>query len=197
MDPEENDIHPLLYYASKHSRLLKATSTTKKYNKNGFGAGGLPPLFFSHGSRNWSRRINRPSTFGDELNETASTLSPMAPSTLSAPSTSGTHPGVLLLDLPHTDMGDWYSSSDEEVIDREAVNLDVEDQVDRTFRTRDHGGKFGTSMRGGDVEGSEQGPPAAKRRKVTKGVRASVPSSQVKKNDGGRGKERVRMKKGV
>ena len=120
----------------------------------------------------------------------------MAPSTLSAPSTSGTHPGVLLLDLPHTDMGDWYSSSDEEVRDREAVNLDLEDQVDRTFKTRDHGGKFGTSMRGGEVEvvGS---PPAAKRRKVTKGVRASVPSSQVKKNDGGRGKERVRMKKGV
>lgn len=193
VNPEENDTHPLLYYANKHT--TKSSSAAKNYNKKGFGAGGLPPLFFSHGSRNWNRRINHYSTFGDEATSTSSSVAPSKSST-NLPSSSSSLPGVDLTDLPHTDVVDWYSSSDEEEINRETVNLEpmeAEDQSNRTFGAR--GGFVG----GRDVEGdrSEQGSPVAKRQKLTtKGTHVNVPSSQVKMNDGGRGKERVRMKKG-
>ena len=31
----------------------------REFNKRGFGAGGLPPLFFSHANRNWTQIIGR------------------------------------------------------------------------------------------------------------------------------------------
>ena len=58
-----------------------------------------------------------------------------------------------------------------------------------------------TSMdvdRGYPLEGgvAGEGLPLSKRMKMSRGVRVTVPGSQVVRNDGGRGRERVRMKKG-
>lgn len=49
VDFTSKDLYPLVYSARATFRKNKGSS----YNKLGFGAAGLPPLTFSHLSRNW------------------------------------------------------------------------------------------------------------------------------------------------
>lgn len=49
-DLAKEDNFPLLYSARMY---LSKKSKDSKYNSQGFGAAGLPPLTFSHISRNW------------------------------------------------------------------------------------------------------------------------------------------------
>lgn len=48
--PHTNDLYPLPYKSGRFGH-----EAVKQYNDLGFGAGGLPPLTFSHLSRNWSQ----------------------------------------------------------------------------------------------------------------------------------------------
>lgn len=148
--PGLNDSNALLYSHSVYINCKKQGNKEKEkeFNKQGFGAGGLPPMLFSHSSRNWSHQHGA-------LSDTYSTNSH---STL-----SDTHPGVRLTDLPY-------------------VKMDTDD----------------VTLSGVKRDGGEacESAPAAKRKKVSQGVRVSVPSGQVVRHEGGRGHERVRMKKG-
>ena len=45
----QKDVHPLLYSAT----MSISKSKNAKYNSQGFGAAGFPPLAFSHLSKNW------------------------------------------------------------------------------------------------------------------------------------------------
>ena len=59
-----NDISPLPYNPLK----TKSLKASKEFDTLGFGAGGLPPMAFSHLARNWTQMMPN-STFGDVIAE--------------------------------------------------------------------------------------------------------------------------------
>ena len=63
VDLAGKDLYPLVY----SSRAMLRKKKDVEYNKCGFGAAGLPPLTFSHLSRNW-RNIQRPKKPGSHGN---------------------------------------------------------------------------------------------------------------------------------
>jgi len=111
-----NDPDALLYTAANKPTLNQDWNRT--YNTQGFGAGGLPPLMFSHQNRNWNN------TYAPKLRR-------------DAPSDRG-----------------------------------------------------GVSER----EGDDEWTPHSKKRKL--GRLVTVPGAKVTRREGGKGRERIRMKKG-
>ena len=94
-------------------------------------------------------------------------------------------PGEGLLQLPSVSM---------EMDDDDDVDVEVKDQNEpaSSANGRPSLGEAGGFVREEDVRGL----PPSKRAKLMAGV-SVVPSSQVKRNEGGRGRERVRAKKGT
>ena len=95
-------------------------------------------------------------------------------------------PGEGLLQLPSVSM--------EIDDDNDDVNIEVkgQDEPGSSANGRLSLGEAGGFVREKDVRGL----PPAKRAKLMAGV-SVVPSSQVKRNEGGRGRERFRAKKGT
>lgn len=126
--------------------------------------------------------------------------SPLNPDTL---------PGVGLMDLPHTDMVDWFDSTVDGHGSDSDLPMEVQGYPDSCLfgelrDSRDpaevEGAGLGsvgvsTGARGRGVKRPRREALPGAKRKAT-GVRVSVPASQVKRNEGGRGKQRVKMKKG-
>jgi hypothetical protein len=81
------------------------------------------------------------------------------------------------------------------------MEMDDNDDVDVEVKGQNEpasSANGGLSLReaGGFVREDVRGLPPAKRAKLMAGV-SVVPSSQVKRNEGGRGRERFRAKKGI
>ena len=94
-------------------------------------------------------------------------------------------PGEGLLQLPSVSM---------EMDDDDDVDVEVKDQNEPASSAN---GRLSLGEAGGFVrEEDVRGLPPSKRAKLMAGV-SVVPSSQVKRNEGGRGRERFRAKKGT
>ena len=137
------DTHPLPYTLSGK----KSSEDYKRYNTMGFGAGGLPPLTFSHLSRNWSQHT--PGATGEEVTGEVG---------------SSSH-RLKLGSIP------W-------------VKMDTEYE-EEAGQSSTQGDRHSSVLE--NLEDILQ-PPAKKPRTVT------VPSSQIQKHSGGKGKERYRTK---
>ena len=167
-DGEKNDLYALPYSSGKY----KDSQFSKELSQLGFGAGGLPPLTFSHLNRNWSKLSA--STFGDGLLSDG----------FEAEEKEGVFgPGIELSSLPWTEMQGEESTEDERGGEEE-----------RLTSSSQH-------LEGGGGELFQKTLPAAKRARVgmaRHGARPAtvrVPSSQVKRHDGGRGKKRFKLSK--
>ncbi len=174
----ENDIYALPYSSSKKYKRIKPI---QELNKLGFGAGGLLPLTFSHLSRNWctlpSKVGGRSATFGDQL--------PSEDEEEEEEEEGFFGPGTKLLNLP------WIEMQSGDITDEEQGE-------DGALRLSLDGEESTRGVQGTDMESSGLIPAAKRPRVGPSGPEATtamvrVPSTLVRRNDGGRGKTRFRL----
>ncbi len=173
-----NDVYALPYTASNQ---YKQVHQSKQLNNMGFGAGGLPPLTFSHLNRNWN---TLPSTSGS-----ISTAVGDGASSEEEEEGEFFGPSNELSDLPWTSMEPDDSSDEEGGAEGGPPNLGKGRKGSRRVQGREGGA------------GAAQTLPAAKRpRPWRAGGEAKpgvvrVPSGMVTRHSGGRGKKRFRLSK--
>lgn len=154
----------------------KCIRSVKEINQLGFGAGGLPPLTFSHLGRNWCSFMGgRSASFGpsDESEEEEE-----------EEGGGFFGPGSELSSLPWTDMHPGDSTDEEQGEDE--GNLDL---------SQDGGGTLRDVQRGEGVGGR---PPVRKRARselTPRPATVRVPRSMVTRHSGGRGRKRFRHSK--
>ena len=171
----EHDKPDLLYAKDSHALPYTAFGRTQKrkkyreFNKLGFGAGGLPPLSFSHANRNWTqlpgggRELPLSGGMGGGREEGQEAYGP----------------GMGLAHLPQMKM---YSGRGEE----------EDSEVRRVC------GVEGGERRGGEEASCPPAKrlKLASKHSVKAAV-VRVPSSQVKQYEGGRGQKRMRAKRAI
>ena len=177
------DVYPLSYSATPQIQKLKHTRL--EYNSQGFGAAGLPPLTFSHLNRNW----NLYSVFLQ--NEDMFSVKP--PSEKMEEDESGSRswygPGVSLSKFPKKRMRVSYSSDEEQHMELdlesgglEEWDIDMEqERGDVTFPNEDH------------EPGGEDKVPASKIQRLMSSL-VTIPTDQVKRHSGGKGRTRFRLR---
>lgn len=144
----------------------------EEFNSKGFGGGGLPPLFFSHLSRNWAV------THQSALSAHQSALSAHHVDQEQGEGDADCYygPGVELTDISGGWKGGVESSTDVGValLDLEGEGHDEEGEVEEEEE---------------EEERRVQGPANKKQRVL-------VPSSELKQHRGGRGQWRYRSRRG-
>lgn len=172
----EHDKPDLLYAKDSHALPYTAFGRTlqrkklKEFNKLGFGAGGLPPLSFSHANRNWTQL---PGGGGREL---------LLSGGVGGGREEGQEvygPGMSLAHLPQMRM----QSGHEE---------DEDSEVGRVCEV-----ESGERRAGGEASLPPAKRLKLASRPSLKAAVVRVPSSQVRQHEGGRGQKRMRAKRAI
>lgn len=186
-----NDDYPLPYSAS--TQLMKYKAKCTEFNSRGFGAAGLPPLAFSHMNRNWILNTLQ----GETLFQTVSELDEFENVDERGGTRNRYGPGFSLLKFPKRSMDVVFTSDDEEEqsmeVDIESQGLDeysMEDQMDMM----DISSSILPEQEELGSMSEQSGVPPRKKRKGLEHGMVMVPSSQVKRSSGGKGRARYRMK---
>ena len=177
-DQSKADPFALVYSPfSKKSRQDPVVS--EEYNQKGFGAGGLPPLFYSHLSRNWT-------TASTSVQAPPSTdLSPSHPPCSADYQSEACHygPGMGLQGLHPMNTEEKGGMVSEEL---DSGNMGVAASENESLELSHVESWVEGEALLGEREGEEE-EMARKRRRI-------IPSSQVKQFQGGRGRDRFRLK---
>ena len=172
----EHDKPDLLYAKDSHALPYTAFGRTlqrkklKEFNKLGFGAGGLPPLSFSHANRNWTQL---PGGGGREV---------LLPGGVGGGREEGQEvygPGMGLAHLPQMRMQSGHEEEEDGEVGRVC------------------GVEGGERRAGGEASFPPAKRLKLASKPSLKAAVVRVPSSQVRQHEGGRGQKRMRAKRAI